>query len=95
MSAHHIARSFEDEEAQWLLTTMCLFFRRRNLDSMETIIAHLRQDVVFGTVMSSSAQGLALPRRSYRLSRFAQDVRDRKDVRFLTEMWTLIQVRPN
>lgn len=35
LAARHIARSFEDEEVQWLLATMCVSFRRWNLNSLE------------------------------------------------------------
>ena len=57
---------------------------------METIIAHLREDVEFGTVASSSAEDLALSGTGNLLTHFAQDLTGRKSVCFLTETRTLI-----
>ena len=90
VAARHIARSFEYEEAQWLLITMCLSFRRRNLDSMEIIIAYLKQEIMFGTIVSGSLSG-----RNYLLTYIAQAMRKGKSVCILTGTLTLIRIRPS
>ena len=66
VSARHIAQSFGDEEAQGLLTLMCLSFRRRDLDSLGMIIANLRQVIKFGKISFSCASGLTLLARMVR-----------------------------
>ena len=91
LSARHIARSFKDVEAQGLLIMMCLSFRRRDLDSLEVIIAHLRQEIEFGRILLSFARNLALSSEKTLLTYSAQDLRHRKDICCLTEMLTLIR----
>ena len=91
LSARRIARSFKDVEAQGLLIMMCLSFRRRDLDSLKVIIAHLRQEIKFGRIMLSFVRNLALSTRKTLLTYSAQDLRHRKDICFLKEMLTLIR----
>ena len=73
---------------------VCLF-PKAEFELPRNIIAQARQETVFDTIVSSSAKGLALSRRTYLLTHISQDLRDRKNVYMLTEMRTLIRIRPS
>ena len=61
VSAGHIARSFNNEEARVLLTMMCLSFRRRDLFTLKNILGHLMQESNFGKAGSTRTSTLTIP----------------------------------